>query len=83
MADPRVQPKLTAAGGQEVEIGLTRKPVSPWGGLALFAAFGEPIGLRQAMEQALAGVCRTSPNALPSDRWRILRAAAFDCFLMK
>jgi hypothetical protein len=61
-----VQPKFIATGGQEIEIGLTRKPVSPWGGLALFAAFGEAIGLRRAVERALAGLSRTSPNALPS-----------------
>ena len=65
MADQMVQPKFTVNGGGEIEIGLTRKPVSPWGGLALFAAFGEAIGLRKAVESALAGVSRTSPNALP------------------
>jgi len=57
MADQRVQPKFTATGGQEVDTGLTQKPVSPWGGLALFAAFGPSIGLRQAVERALVGVC--------------------------
>jgi len=65
MADQMVQPKVTVNGGGEIEIGLTRKPVSPWGGLALFAAFGEAIGLRKTVEAALAGVDRTSPNALP------------------
>lgn len=65
MADQMVQPKFSASGSGEIEIGLTRKPVSPWGGLALFAAFGEAVGLRKAIEGALAGVCRNSPNALP------------------
>jgi hypothetical protein len=60
-----VQPKFSSTGGGEIEIGLTQKPVSPWGGLALFAAFGEAVGLRKAVERALAGVCRNSPNALP------------------
>jgi hypothetical protein len=68
MADQMVQPKFIATGGQEMEIGLTRKPVSPWGGLALFAAFGEAIGLRRAVERALAGLSRTSPNALPGPK---------------
>jgi hypothetical protein len=30
MADQMVQPKSIATGGQEIEIGLTLKPVSPW-----------------------------------------------------
>ena len=64
MPDQMVQPKFTVNGGGEIEIGLTRKPVSPWGCSALFAAFGEAIGLRKAVEAALAGVSRTSPNAL-------------------
>jgi hypothetical protein len=30
MADQMVQPKFFATGGQEIDIGLTLKPVSPW-----------------------------------------------------
>ena len=47
-------------------MGVTRKPVTAWGGLALFAAFGEAVGLREQLERALSVLGRTSPNALPA-----------------
>ena len=63
MADQTVHGQFSVSG---VQIGLTRKPLSPWGGLSLFAAFGEAIGLRHALDMGLAGLQRSSPNALPA-----------------
>jgi hypothetical protein len=61
MADQTVHSQFSVSG---MAIGLTRKPLSPWGGLSLFAAFGEAVGLRNALDRGLAGLVRTSPNAL-------------------
>ena len=66
MADQTVQGKFSAMGGGEIQLGVTRKPVTAWGGLALFAAFGEAVGLREQLERALSVLGRTSPNALPA-----------------
>lgn len=60
-----MQTKLRAIGGQELVLGLSSKPLTAWGGLAVFASFCESLGLRQVVEQALASFQRTSPNALP------------------
>jgi len=43
MADQTVQPKFTALGGGEIQLGVTRKPITAWGGLAVFAAFCETV----------------------------------------
>ena len=39
MADQTVQSKFIAVGGGEIQLGITRKPITSWGGLAVFAAF--------------------------------------------
>lgn len=65
MTHRTVQSQFTALGGQTIEIGLTSKPITPWGGMAIFAAFAEAAGLRKLLERALLGCVRTSPNALP------------------
>lgn len=66
MADQTVQSQFTALGGGVIEIGLTTKPVTPWGGMAVFAAFAESVGLRKLVERSLHGLVRTSPNAMPA-----------------
>lgn len=66
MADQTVQAKFSALGGGEVHLGLTRKPITAWGGMAVFAAFCETVGLRPALDAALACLGRTSNNALPA-----------------
>jgi hypothetical protein len=66
MADQTVQPQFSALGGRVIEIGLTTKPVTAWGGMAVFAAFAESVGLRRLVERSLNGLVRTSPNALPA-----------------
>ena len=66
MADQTVQSKFTAVGGGEIQLGITRKPITAWGGVAVFAAFCETIGLRGVLDQVLDGLGRTSPNALPA-----------------
>lgn len=63
MADQTVHSQFSVSG---LAIGLTRKPLSPWGGLSLFAAFGEAIGLRKALDAGLSGLVRVSPNATPA-----------------
>ena len=60
-----MQTKFKAMDGQELVLGLSSKPLTAWGGLAVFASFCEAIGFRGAVEHALAGFQRTSPNALP------------------
>jgi hypothetical protein len=47
-------------------LGITRKPITAWGGMAVFAAFCETVGLRGILDRALGGLDRTSPNALPA-----------------
>lgn len=66
MADQTVQSKFTPVGGGEIQLGITRKPITAWGGLAVFAAFCESVGLRPALDRFLNGLGRTSPNALPA-----------------
>lgn len=66
MADQTVQSKFTALGGSEIHLGITRKPITAWGGMAVFAAFCETVGLRGALDRVLDGLGRTSPNALPA-----------------
>lgn len=66
MADQTVQRQSTALGGAVIEIGLTAKPVTAWGGMAIFAAFAESVGLRNLVDRSLHGLVRTSPNALPA-----------------
>lgn len=66
MADQTVQSQFTALGGGVIEIGLTAKPVTAWGGMAVFAAFAESVGLRGLVERSLHSLVRTSPNALPT-----------------
>ena len=66
MADLTVQSKFSTLGGREIQLGVTRKPITAWGGLALFAAFCETVGFRAALDGALACLGRVSPNALPA-----------------
>jgi hypothetical protein len=66
MADQTVQTKFTALGGGEIQLGITRKPITARGGMAVFAAFCETVGLRPVLDQVLGGLERTSPNALPA-----------------
>lgn len=66
MVDQTVQSKFTAVGGNEIQLGITRKPITAWGGLAVFAAFCETVGLRQVLDRTLVGLGRVSPNALPA-----------------
>jgi hypothetical protein len=66
MTDQTVQSKFTALGGGEIQIGITRKPITAWGGMAVFAAFCETVGLRSVLDRVLGGLGRVSPNALPA-----------------
>ena len=66
MADQTVHSKFTAVGGGEIQLGITRKPITAWGGMAVFAAFCETVGLRTTLDRVLVGLGRTSPNALPA-----------------
>lgn len=66
MADQTVQSKFTALGGGEIQLGITRKPIRAWGGMAVFATFCETVGLRSVLDRLLVGLGRTSPNALPA-----------------
>lgn len=66
MADQTVQLQFTALGGDEIQLGITRKPITAWGGMAVFAAFCETIDLRGVLDGVLSGLGRTSPNALPA-----------------
>lgn len=65
MPERTVQSQFTALGGKVIEIGLTPKPITAWGGMAIFAAFAEAVGLRKLAERSLMGMVRTSPNAIP------------------
>lgn len=65
MPEQTVQPQFTALGGEIIEVGLTSKPVTAWGGMAVFAAFAQAVGLRKVVERSLSCLVRTSPNALP------------------
>jgi hypothetical protein len=57
--------KLTPLGGQKaIGITFTDKPVTAFGGLALFVAFAQRIGLAERLQTALPFVV-TSPNATP------------------
>jgi len=51
-------------GRQAIEITFTDKPVTAYGGLALFVAFAQRIGLPAKLAEALPFVL-TSPNATP------------------
>lgn len=66
MSDQTVQAQFTAVGGGEIQLGITRKPITAWGGMAVFAAFCETVGLRSVLNHVLDGLGRTSPNALPA-----------------
>lgn len=66
MADQTVQSKFNAVGGGEIHLGITRKPITAWGGMAVFAAFCESVGLRGVLDGALGCLDRVSPNALPA-----------------
>jgi Transposase DDE domain group 1 len=66
MGDQTAQSKFTAVGGGEIQLGITRKPITAWGGIAVFAASCETVGLRPALDRVLDGLGRTSPNALPA-----------------
>ena len=66
MADQTVQSKFIAVGGGEIQLGITRKPITSWGGLAVFAAFCEAVELRGALDRLLGALGRCSPNALPA-----------------
>jgi hypothetical protein len=66
MADQTVQSKFTAVGGGEIQLGITRKPITAWGGMAVFAAFCQSIELRSVLDETLECLGRVSPNALPA-----------------
>ncbi len=66
MSDQTVQGKFTAVGGGEIHLGITRKPITAWGGMAVFAAFAHSVGLRRALDRTLECLGRVSPNALPA-----------------
>ncbi len=66
MANQTVQSQFSAVGGCEIQLGITRKPITAWGGMAVFAAFCETVGLRSVLNRVLDGLGRTSPNALPA-----------------
>jgi len=60
-----MQAELTPLNGQKaIGITFTDKPVTAWGGLALFVAFAERIGLAAQLREALPFAV-TSPNATP------------------
>ena len=67
MADQTVQAKFTAVGGGEIQIGLTRKPITAWGGVAVFAAFCETVGLRAVLDRV--SVFRESMPLMPPLMW--------------
>ncbi len=52
-------------GSKAIGITFTDKPITAFGGLALFVAFAERIGLAGKLAEALPFVL-TSPNATPS-----------------
>jgi hypothetical protein len=60
-----MQAELTPMDGQKaIGITFTDKPVTAFGGLALFVAFAQRIGLAETLQAALPFVV-TSPNATP------------------
>jgi len=60
-----MQAELTPLNGQKaIGITFTDKPVTAWGGLALFVAFAERIGLAAKLVDVLPFAV-TSPNATP------------------
>src|SRR5512136_171457 len=60
-----MQAELTPLNGQKaIGITFTDKPVTAWGGLALFVAFAERIGLAAKLTETLPCAV-TSPNATP------------------
>src|SRR5512136_3209475 len=60
-----MQAELTPLNGQKaIGITFTDKPVTAWGGLALFVAFAERVGLAAKLAEVLAFPV-TSPNATP------------------
>jgi len=60
-----MQAELTSMGGEKaIGITFTDKPVTAFGGLALFVAFAERIGLATTLQAALPFTV-TSPNATP------------------
>jgi len=60
-----MQAELTPLNGQKaIGITFTDKPVTAWGGLALFVAFAERIGLAAKLADVLPFAV-TSPNATP------------------
>ena len=66
MVDQTVQPNFSAVGGGEIHLGITRKPITAWGGMAVFAAFCQSLGLRDVLDEALGCLVRVSPNTLPA-----------------
>ncbi len=52
-------------GAKAIGITFTDKPVTAWGGLALFVEFAERIGLAAKLAEVLPFPL-TSPNATPS-----------------
>ena len=66
MSYQTVQSQFTAVGGGEIQLGITRKPITAWGGLAVFAAFCESVNLRGTLDRVLIVLGRCSPNALPA-----------------
>lgn len=58
-----MNPKITSLLSQkEIKIEWTQKPVTPWGGLALFSGLAQQVGLVSALRDALP-FRLTSPNA--------------------
>ncbi len=58
MADHTVQPQLTVLGGGVIEVGLTAKPVTAWGGMGVFAAFAESVERSSASLSRVVSVGR-------------------------
>ena len=56
MAYQTVQSKFTASGGGEIHLRSTLKPITAWGGIAVFAASCEMVGLRGALDLVLGGL---------------------------
>jgi hypothetical protein len=60
-----MQAELTPLNGQKaIGITFTEKPVTAWGGLALFVVFAERVGLAPKLAEVLP-FALTSPNATP------------------
>ena len=76
MAYQTVQSKFTASGGGEIHLGVTLKPITAWGGIAVFAAFCETVGLRGALDRVLVWCPRNTRIISHSDGTRYWRSSS-------